>query len=153
MRSLALLLAQGFGVGRVAWAPGTFGTLLAVPLYLVILPLSPVPYLLVVMGLFAAGVWICGVAGRSLGATDHPSIVWDEIVGFLVTMFAAPQGVWWVVGGFALFRLFDIWKPVPIRYLEQRLDGGWGVMVDDVLAGIYAGGILHVAAWAIAMQA
>jgi phosphatidylglycerophosphatase A len=144
MDRAALLLAQGFGVGRIPRAPGTFGTLLAVPLYLAIVPLGWVGYAAVLAVLFAAGVWLCGVAGQALRAGDHPSIVWDEIVGFLATMLAAPAGGWWVVAGFALFRLFDIWKPFPIRQIERRVGGGLGVMLDDLLAAVYAWVVLKL---------
>ena len=138
MNRLALFVAQGLGIGRIAWAPGTFGTALAVPLYLVLAPLDLLWYASVTVLLFLVGVWICGVADQVLGATDHASIVWDEIVGYLVTMLAAPEGWWWIVGGFVLFRLFDIWKPWPIRAIERRVGGGLGVMLDDLIAALMA---------------
>lgn len=134
---LASLLARGFGVGSVPVAPGTFGTLLAVPIYLALAGSAAPVYAATVFVLFAVGVWACTVAERELGAHDHRSVVWDEIVGYLVTMFLAPRGAAWVVLGFALFRLFDIWKPFPIRRLERRVRGGLGTMLDDVLAGLY----------------
>jgi len=138
MSRLALWSAQGFGVGRIPWAPGTFGTLLAIPLFLVLAPLGFVWYASVVGLLFLAGVWLCGVADQVLGTTDHGSIVWDEIVGYLVTMLAAPHGWSWILGGFVLFRLFDIWKPWPIRLIERRVGGGLGVMLDDLIAAAFA---------------
>jgi len=138
MSRLALWSAQGFGAGRIPWAPGTFGTLLAIPLYFVLAPLGFVWYASVVALLFLAGVWLCGVADQVLGTTDHGSIVWDEIVGYLVTMLAAPGGWSWIVGGFVLFRLFDIWKPWPIRLIERRVGGGLGVMLDDLIAAAFA---------------
>ncbi len=138
MNRLALLIAQGFGVGRIAWAPGTFGTVLAVPLYLVLAPLDLLWYAAVVVLLFLVGVVICGIADQVLGTTDHASIVWDEIVGYLVTMLAVPRGWEWIVGGFVLFRLFDIWKPWPIRLVERRVRGGLGVMLDDLIAALFA---------------
>ncbi len=149
IRRLAHFAATGFGVGRVPVAPGTFGTLLAVPLYLTVQSWPPAAYAALVAALFAAGVWLCQVAAQDLGQPDPSAVVWDEVVGYLVAMFQAPSGWPWIVGGFLLFRLFDIWKPFPIRRLERRLPGGWGVMLDDVLAGVYAGLVLHAAAWAI----
>ncbi len=137
-RRLIHFLAQGFGAGRIPFAPGTFGTLAAVPIYFLFSLLTPAVYAVGVIGLFALGVWLANVTGRDLGAHDHPSIVWDEIVGFLITMFLAPPGWLWVVAGFLLFRLFDIWKPYPIRAVDQRLQNGLGCMFDDALAGIYA---------------
>jgi phosphatidylglycerophosphatase A len=86
----------------------------------------------------AAGVWICGEAARRLGVHDHPAIVWDEIAGMMVAMLAAPQGWSWTVLAFALFRLFDIVKPWPIREIDHGIRGGAGIMLDDVLAGILA---------------
>ncbi len=142
-RRLVRLLAQGFGAGRIPFAPGTFGTLTAVPLYLLLAGLTPTVYAAVVALLFGLGVWAADVAGRDLGAHDHPSIVWDEIVGYLITMFLAPAGWVWLVAGFLLFRLFDIWKPFPIRRIDRQLTNGLGCMLDDVLAGVYALAVLQ----------
>ncbi len=137
-------LAFGFGSGAAPYAPGTFGTLAAIPLYLVLsASLSWPYYLLVVIAMFLAGVWICERTERDLGVHDHSGIVWDEFVGYLLTMFAAPAGLVWVVTGFFLFRLFDVWKPYPIRLLERRIVGGFGNMLDDVLAGLYANLVLQ----------
>lgn len=132
------LLATGMGVGLLPFAPGTFGTLLAVPLYLLLRPLPLWLYGGIVIVMFIVGIWISGRTARIFEVDDHPAIVWDEIVGFLVTMLLAPQGWIWVATGFGLFRLFDVWKPFPIRWLEQRVPGGLGIMVDDLLAGGYA---------------
>jgi len=132
------ILACGFGTGAAPYAPGTFGTLAALPFYWLMHDLSLYWYLLGCVILFVIGVWICERTSRDLGEHDHGGIVWDEIVGYLVTMTMAPTGwIWWVVG-FLLFRLFDITKPWPIRMLDQRVHGGFGIMIDDVLAGIYA---------------
>jgi len=136
--------AIGFGVGAVPGAPGTLGTALAVPLYLLLRELSPLAYLGVVALLFVAGIAICQAAQRHYGVYDHPAIVWDEIVGYLLTMCAAPPGWLWIAVGFALFRLFDIWKPFPIRRVERTVQGGLGTMLDDVLAAGYAFVALHV---------
>ncbi len=103
-------------------------------------------YLLMVAVAFFVGVWICGVSGRELGVHDHGGIVWDEFVGFWITMAAAPSGWGWIVVGFLLFRLFDIWKPWPIRWADRRVSGGLGVMLDDLIAGLYALLILQLAA-------
>jgi phosphatidylglycerophosphatase A len=133
-----LLVVTGFGAGLVPRAPGTAGTLVAIPIYLVIAPLSPAIYAGVVILLFALGVALCRQAERQLAIYDHPAVVWDEIVGYLVTMLLAPVHWLWMVIGFGLFRLFDIWKPFPIRALERRVRGGLGTMLDDVVAGLYA---------------
>lgn len=140
-------IAFGLGVGALPLAPGTFGTLLAVPLYLLLDALSAGPYLLVVAVLFLAGVGICGQTARALAVHDHPAIVFDEVVGFLIAMTAAPTGAWWIVAGFVLFRLFDIWKPWPVRWVDRRVAGGWGIMLDDAVAGFYAAAVLQLAAF------
>lgn len=142
-------LALGFGSGCIPRAPGTMGTIIAIPVYLIIQPLAWPYQLLLVVLLFTAGVWICGYTARALNVPDHPAIVWDEIVGYLVTMLWAPPGWAWVLLGFCLFRLFDIWKPWPIRVLDRRLKGGAGIMLDDVLAGIFSLTILQLIAYTI----
>ena len=131
-------LAFGFGSGLAPFAPGTFGTLAAIPLYLALTLLSLPVYLLVVAVVCVVGIWICGKSSEKLGVHDHGGIVWDEFAGFFVTMIAAPSGWLWVVIGFVLFRLFDIWKPWPISILDKKVDGGLGIMIDDIVAGIYA---------------
>lgn len=131
-------LAFGFGSGLAPFAPGTFGTLAAIPLYLALAFLSLPVYLLVVAVVCVVGVRICGKSSEKLGVHDHGGIVWDEFAGFFVTMIAAPSGWLWVVIGFVLFRLFDIWKPWPISILDKKVDGGLGIMIDDIVAGIYA---------------
>ena len=132
------LLAFGFGSGAMPFAPGTFGTLAAVPLYLLLEPLPLFSYLVSIVVAFVAGVWLCERTSRDLGVHDHGGIVWDEIVGYLITMTFAPPGAIWVIIGFLLFRLFDILKPWPIRTIDRQVQGGFGIMLDDVLAGIYA---------------
>ena len=132
------ICACGFGTGAAPYAPGTFGTLAGLPFYWFMQDLSVIIYLLLVGIMFVVGVWVCQTTADALGVHDHPGIVWDEIVGYLITMTLAPTGwVWWVVG-FLLFRLFDIWKPWPIIVLDKRVSGGFGIMIDDVLAGVYA---------------
>ena len=144
LRDPGHFLALGFGSGLAPRAPGTFGTLAAIPVYLLCAQLASPAYLLVVAGLFLLGVYLCGRTARSLGVHDHPGIVWDEVVGFLLTMAFAPPGWWWIVLGFAAFRLFDIWKPWPIRVLDRRVHGGLGIMLDDVLAGLAAAASLEI---------
>jgi phosphatidylglycerophosphatase A len=139
------LLALGFGSGLVPRAPGTAGTLAAIPLYLLAAPLPPLYYLLLVVLLFLAGIGICAHAAGRLGVHDHPGIVWDEIVGYLVTMTLAPPGWVWIGLGFVLFRLFDILKPWPIRWCDRQVQGGFGIMLDDLLAGVCAAVVLQVA--------
>ncbi len=138
-------LAYGFGTGLVGKMPGTVGTLIGVLFYLGLAGLPLAAYGTVTAALFLAGIWICGRTARDLGVHDHPAIVWDEIVGYLVTMMAAPRGWGWLLAGFLLFRLFDIWKPWPIRWLDRRVQGGFGIMVDDLLAAVYAAILLQIA--------
>ncbi len=149
----AQMLAFGLGTGLAPVAPGTFGTLAAIPLFLLMQPLAPWVYGLIVVGLFLVGIWICARAARSLDTHDHPGIVWDEIVGYLITMFAAPTGLWWILAGFALFRLFDILKPWPCRWIDRRIDGGLGIMLDDVAAGLYALACIQVAKYLLSVYA
>jgi phosphatidylglycerophosphatase A len=130
--------AFGFGSGAVPVAPGTFGTLAAVALYL-LLPAMPVlVYCGFLLLTFALGIWFCERTARDLGVHDHGGIVWDEFVGYWLTMLLAPPGWLWIVLGFVLFRFFDIVKPWPIRWLDANVDGGFGIMIDDVLAAIMA---------------
>ena len=125
-------------------APGTAGTVAAIPLYLVLQSLTWQVYLPLVVVLFLVGVPICAHTARRLGVHDHPGIVWDEIVGYLVTMAFAPPGWMWVLAGFVLFRFFDVLKPWPIRWFDRRVGGGFGIMVDDLLAGVAAAAVLQV---------
>ncbi len=143
-------LAFGFGAGLAPRAPGTFGTLLAVPLYALMQLLSQPIYLATVAALFVLGVVVCARAARDLGVHDHPAIVWDEVVGYLIAMAFIPGGVAAVVCGFALFRVMDILKPWPIGWVDRRVHGGLGIMLDDAMAGVYAGLVLHLGARFIA---
>lgn len=131
-------LAFGFGSGLAPVAPGTFGTIMAIPLYILMMQLSLIPYLILVAVVCITGIWICDKSSKLLGVHDHGGIVWDEFAGFFITMIAAPAGWIWIVIGFGLFRLFDIWKPWPISLLDKKVEGGLGIMVDDIVAGIYA---------------
>ena len=142
----AHLVAFGFGVGLAPVAPGTWGTLLALPVFLLVSPrLAPVEFLLMLVVLFALGVWACEVTGRAIGASDHGGMVWDETVAFLLVLFFVPATLPWQAAAFLLFRLFDILKPPPIRYYDQALKGGFGVMLDDLIAASYALLVLAVA--------
>ena len=132
------LLAFGFGAGLSPKAPGTVGTVVAVLIYLVLPSMQPVIYAGLILLSFVFGIWICGKTSEDLGVHDHGGIVWDEFVGYWITMFMAPSGLFWVLLGFVLFRLLDIFKPWPIKWSDKELAGGLGIMLDDVLAGIMA---------------
>ncbi|MFT7229300.1 MAG: phosphatidylglycerophosphatase A [Methylophilaceae bacterium] len=131
-------LALGFGSGLPPKAPGTFGTIAGLPLFYLIAGYSINVQLAIIAGLFIIGIYFCEVAGNALGVSDHGSIVWDEIVAMMLVLTITPtQWQWWLVA-FGLFRLFDIWKPFPIRQCDTKLKGGFGVMLDDILAAVYA---------------
>ena len=132
------LLSLGFGSGLASKAPGTFGTLAALPFWYVLPFLPPAYSVLVLILAFILGVYLCGATADALGVHDHGGIVWDEFVGLWIALFMVPMNIWWIALGFALFRLFDIWKPWPIRLLDAKVHGGFGIMIDDVLAGVYA---------------
>lgn len=132
----AHFLALGLGTGLSPKAPGTVGTLVGFPLYWLLLG-SPLYWAWVVL-FFVVGIWACNVTGRALGVHDHGGIVWDEVAAFLMVLPFAPATWWGYVLAFALFRLFDIWKPFPIAWCDARVPGGFGVMLDDVLAAGYA---------------
>jgi len=132
------LLAFGFGAGLSPKAPGTMGTVVAVFIYLVLPNMPPIIYAGLILLSFVFGIWICGKTAEDLGVHDHGGIVWDEFVGYWITMFMAPSGLFWVLLGFVLFRLLDIFKPWPIKWADKELAGGLGIMLDDVLAGIMA---------------
>lgn len=146
----AHFLAFGFGTGLSPYAPGTVGTLVAFPLFFLLHGLDPVIYFSVVAVLYAAGVWFCDIAGKAVGVADHGGIVWDEIVAFLLVLPFAPATLLGYALAFFLFRLFDIWKPFPIRYADKHIHGGFGVMFDDLLAAIYAVAcLLFLARWGV----
>ncbi len=131
-------LALGFGSGLAPKAPGTFGTLAAIPLYWFMSGLSAPVYGLITLCLAIVGIYICGYCAKAVNVHDHPAIVWDEIVGYLITMFMVPVSLTNIVLGFLLFRLFDIVKPWPISILDRKVKGGFGIMIDDVVAGVMA---------------
>lgn len=134
----AHFLALGFGSGLAPKAPGTFGTLAAIPLFGLLLLLPETGHCLIIAALFLLGILLCHIAGANLGVSDHGSIVWDEIVAFMLVLEFTPASWTWWLCAFLLFRLFDIWKPFPIRILDRKIHGGFGVMLDDLLAAIYA---------------
>ncbi len=139
-----MLLAFGFGAGLAKKAPGTWGTLVALPLYWLLSQHNVWVYVNVTLLICVLGVFICGKAAEKLGVHDHSGIVWDEIAGYLVTMVGIPFAWKTALLGFMLFRLFDILKPWPISWLDRSVQGGLGIMVDDLLAGIVAALLLHV---------
>ncbi len=145
----AHLVAFGFGSGLAPKAPGTVGTLLGLPLFWLIEAAAtdrPNQIALLVAA-FLFGVWACARAGRALGVADHGGIVWDEIVAFALVLVFTPPGWLWIAAAFALFRVFDILKPWPIRSADARLKNGFGVMFDDLLAAIYAIAALKGLQW------
>ncbi|ETO93673.1 phosphatidylglycerophosphatase A [Legionella oakridgensis] len=143
-------IAFGFGSGLAPVAPGTWGTLAAIPVYLLLTGSSWSIYLGCVITAFLLGVYVSEKVSNDLGVHDYSGIVWDEVVGYLITMLLAPPGVIWMVIGFLLFRIFDIWKPQPIRLIDKHVQGGLGIMLDDVLAAIPAWVILQLLAWGFA---
>jgi len=136
------LLAFGLGTGASPYAPGTVGTLLGIPLYWLLAQWPLWIYLMFTALLFLVGTWICDKTSRDIGVHDHSGIVLDEVVGYLITMIAVPVNLWTLFTGFLLFRFFDIVKPWPIRWLDKKVKGGFGIMIDDVLAGLFALGFL-----------
>ncbi|AMP91754.1 phosphatidylglycerophosphatase A family protein [Legionella pneumophila] len=143
-------IAFGFGSGLMSIAPGTWGTLAAVPLYLLMINAHWSVYLLWTALAFVLGVWVSDKVTEDLGVHDYKGIVWDEVVGYLLTMFLAPKGISWMLTGFILFRIFDIWKPQPIRAIDQKVQGGLGIMLDDVLAAVPAWCIMQILVWSFA---
>ena len=147
LRDPVNLLAFGLGTGLSPIAPGTVGSLLGVGLAWATLPL-PLPIRAsVAIALVLIGIWLCGASARRLERHDHPGIVWDEIAGIYLVLLVAPSSKTAWALGFVLFRLFDIWKPWPIRDLDHRLKGGLGIMLDDLIAALYAALLLGFAGW------
>ncbi len=143
----AHLLSFGFGAGLAPKAPGTLGTLVAFPLFFVLATLPITQQLMWIAVLFVLGVYVCQITGVVLGLSDHGAIVWDEVVAMLLVLVFTPNSwLWWCVA-FLLFRLFDIWKPFPIRQCDATIKGGLGVMLDDILAAVYAIVCLKVMLW------
>lgn len=153
----AHFLALGFGSGLAKKAPGTVGTLVGLPLFYLISHYAVSTQLMITAATFIVGIYFCDVAGKNLGVTDHGSIVWDEIAAMMLVLIFTPSiftpkgWVWWLVA-FALFRLFDIWKPFPIRQCDAKLKNGFGVMFDDLLAAIYAIISLKIILWILSQN-
>jgi phosphatidylglycerophosphatase A len=145
----AHLIAFGFGSGLAPRAPGTVGTLLGLPLFWLIAAASPelMTRIAILIVAFLLGVWACGHTGQALGVADHGGMVWDEIVAYALVLLFTPAGWLWIALAFALFRLFDILKPWPIRFADTHLKNGFGVMFDDLLAAGYAIAALKGAQW------
>ncbi len=147
LRNPVHVLSFGFGAGLSPVAPGTIGTLVAIPIYLVLASFSTAVYLSSVIVIFMLGCWTSRRTSDALGVHDHPGIVIDEIVGYLVAMLFVPLGWYWIIAGFLLFRIFDIFKPWPISMVERHVKGGIGIMLDDLLAAVYSLLFLHIAIW------
>ncbi|WP_019865746.1 phosphatidylglycerophosphatase A family protein [Methylovulum miyakonense] len=146
LKDPVLFLAFGFGSGLAKKAPGTFGTVAAIPVYCLFAQSNLLVYSILTLLVTVVGIWICGVAADKLGEHDFGGIVWDEIAGYLITLWLVPFSWAAVFWGFILFRIFDILKPWPIRWLDRNIHGGLGIMLDDVLAGIFAGLLLWLMA-------
>jgi len=146
VRHPAHFIALGFGTGLSPIVPGTFGTLLAFPLYAMLAQaFTPLGVALAIVALFGVGVWACGRTGRDLGVPDHGAMNWDEVVAFLAVLTFTPEGLGWQAGAFVAFRFFDMVKPPPIRHVERSIKGGLGVMVDDVVAAFFTLLVLAIA--------
>lgn len=138
------LLSLGLGAGLMPKAPGTWGSLLAVPVFIVLSPYGQGLYIVVIGVLFAAGVYLSGRTARALGVHDHSSIVIDEVVGMLVVWVAVEPGWFPIVAGFVLFRFFDVVKPWPVSRIDRSVEGGLGIMLDDLAAGVMAAAVLQL---------
>lgn len=139
------LLAFGLGSGLSPVAPGTMGTLAAIPFAIVLKNLSSPAFWVVLPALFLLGVYLCGRVSRNLGVHDHGGIVWDEMVGYWLAVAFVPLQWPWLLAAFVLFRVFDIFKPWPIRQLDKNVSGGFGIMIDDIIAAIYTIALLAFA--------
>ncbi len=131
-------VAFGLGSGAMPFAPGTFGTLMAIPFYLLVQSLPLLAYVIFVIVFIVVSSWISDRVSRDIHIHDHPGMCIDEFAGFFVTMIHAPHGFPWLVLGFLLFRLFDIWKPWPIHVIDEKVHGGFGMVLDDIVAGLFA---------------
>ncbi len=142
-------LALGFGSGLLRPAPGTWGTLVGALIIVLIASQTgtqSLAYFTICAVISLAGIYICGKAAEDVGLHDHGAIVWDEIAGIFVTLAFVPYSITALVVGFVLFRLFDIVKPWPISWLDAKVGGGFGIMIDDIIAAVYAGLLLY-ACW------
>ena len=132
------LLAFGFGSGLSPFAPGTMGTLVAIPFIFVLKSLGTTGFWIALLLLFLLGVWVCDRVSLKLGVHDHGGIVWDEMVGYWLTMAFVPLQWQWLLAAFVLFRFFDIIKPWPIGQIDRKVSGGFGIMIDDIVAALFA---------------
>lgn len=149
LRNPIHFISFGFGSGLSPIAPGTMGTIIAIPIFLILSKLSLVLYLTLVIVIFLIGCWVSNKTAVALNVHDHPGIVIDEIAGYLITMIMVPVTWYWIILGFVLFRLFDIWKPWPISIIDKQVKGGLGIMLDDVLAALYSLLSLHIVIWSV----
>jgi len=141
-------IALGFGSGLSPAAPGTAGSLAALIPWLFVRGAGPIFYSVFLIATFALGIWACGWAVRKTQVDDPSFVVWDEFVGqwiALLPLVILARSAWWIIAGFILFRIFDIWKPWPVSLADRDVDGGLGVMLDDVVAGAYAAIVLGIA--------
>ena len=146
LRHPAHFVALGFGAGLAPVAPGTFGTLIALPIFWWLEPRLAAGDFLILLGfMYVIGVWTCDKTGRDLGVEDHKAIVWDETTAFMIVLFFTPPTLLWQAFAFLLFRLFDILKPWPARYFDRKVSGATGVIMDDVVAGVYAAVLVYAA--------
>lgn len=143
LKDPVVFIALGLGSGLSPKAPGTAGTVMSIPLFLLIQDLPLMAYALITLSITLLGIWICSYSAKKLGVHDHPAIVIDEVAGFLITMFAAPNGWQWLLAGFILFRFFDAVKPWPISWMDKNIGGGFGIMIDDVAAGLVSMALLQ----------
>lgn len=140
-------IALGFGSGLSPIAPGTAGSLAALIPWLIVRGMHPIAYAIYLVVAFALGVWACEWVARKTNVGDPSFVVWDEFVGqwiALLPLVILARSAWWTIAGFILFRIFDIWKPWPVSLADRDVEGGLGVMVDDVIAGAYAAIVLGV---------
>ncbi len=149
LRNPIHFISFGFGSGLSPIAPGTMGTIVAIPIFLLVSDLPIIYYLTCVIFIFILGCWSSAATAKALKVHDHPGIVIDEIAGYLITMILVPATWYWVILGFVLFRLFDIWKPSLVGWADRRGKGGLGIMLDDVLAGIFSLLSLNLAIWSV----
>jgi phosphatidylglycerophosphatase A len=136
LKDPVVFLALGLGSGLSPIAPGTAGTLMTVPLVYFLQQQTLFIYLLATFFVLVTGSWICGYAAKQLQVHDHSAIVYDEVAGYLITMIMIPAGWYWMLAGFVLFRFFDAVKPWPISWFDENIHGGFGIMLDDVIAGV-----------------
>ncbi|KEY60572.1 phosphatidylglycerophosphatase A [Serratia sp. DD3] len=139
------LLATGFGSGLSPIMPGTMGSIAAIPFWLLLIQLPWPLYLLVLIFSSGIGIYLCHKTSKDMQVDDHGSIVWDEFVGMWITLMMLPVHNWqWVISGFVVFRILDIWKPWPIRWFDRNLHGGLGIMIDDIIAGVLAAVVIYL---------